>query len=43
MQKHNISSIEELSQKAKDDLEWFWQEVDKRCWSNMGCTVFQNS
>lgn len=29
MQKHNISSIEELSQKAKDDLEWFWQEVDK--------------
>ena len=29
MQKHNISSLEELSQKAKDDLEWFWQSVDK--------------
>ncbi len=28
MQKHNISSLEELSQKAKDDLEWFWQSVD---------------
>jgi len=29
MQKHNISSLEELAQKAKDDLEWFWQSVDK--------------
>ena len=29
MQKHNISSIKELSQKAKENLEWFWQEVDK--------------
>ena len=29
MQKHNISSLEELSQKAKDDLEWFWKSVDK--------------
>ncbi len=29
MQKHNISSLEELTQKAKDDLEWFWQSVDK--------------
>jgi len=29
MQKHSISSLEELSQKAKDDLEWFWQSVDK--------------
>jgi len=29
MQKHNISSLEELSQKAKEDLEWFWQSVDK--------------
>jgi len=29
MKKHNISSLEELSQKAKDDLEWFWQSVDK--------------
>ncbi len=29
MQKHNISSLEELSQKAKDDLEWFWESVDK--------------
>jgi len=29
MQKHNISSLEELSQKAKDDLEWFWQSVDE--------------
>jgi acetyl-CoA synthetase len=29
MQKHGISSLEELSQKAKDDLEWFWQSVDE--------------
>ncbi len=29
MQKHNISSLEELSQKAKADLEWFWQLVDE--------------
>ena len=29
MQKHGISSQSELSQKAKDELEWFWQEVDK--------------
>jgi len=29
MQKHNISSLEELSQKAKNDLEWFWESVDK--------------
>ncbi len=29
MQKHNISSLEELSQKAKDNLEWFWKSVDE--------------
>ncbi len=29
MQKHDISSLEELTQKAKDDQEWFWQSVDK--------------
>jgi len=29
MQKNHISSLEELSQKAKDNLEWFWQSVDK--------------
>lgn len=29
MQKHNISSLDELSQKSKDDLEWFWASVDK--------------
>ncbi len=29
MQKHNISSLEELSQKAKDNLEWFWESVDE--------------
>jgi len=28
MQKHNISSIEELSQKSKDNLEWFWESVN---------------
>ena len=28
MKKHNVSSLEELSQKAKDDLEWFWKSVD---------------
>ena len=29
MQKYNLSSLEELSEKAKDNLEWFWQSVDK--------------
>ena len=29
MQKHAISSLSELSKKAKDELEWFWQQVDK--------------
>jgi len=29
MQKHDISSLNELSQKAKNDLEWFWQSVDE--------------
>ena len=29
MQKHNISSLEELSQKANDDLGWFWKSVDE--------------
>ncbi|MCH8915663.1 MAG: AMP-binding protein [Thaumarchaeota archaeon] len=29
MQKNHISSLEELSQKAKDNLEWFWESVDK--------------
>ena len=29
MKKHNISSLDELSKKAKDDLEWFWKSVNK--------------
>ncbi|AJW70875.1 AMP-binding protein [Nitrosopumilus adriaticus] len=29
MKKHGISTLEELSQKAKEDLEWFWESVDK--------------
>lgn len=29
MQKHKISSLQELSRKAKNDLEWFWESVDK--------------
>jgi len=29
MKKHGISSFEELSKKAIDDLEWFWESVDK--------------
>ncbi len=29
MKKHNILSLDELSKKAKDDVEWFWQSVDK--------------
>lgn len=28
MQKHNISSIEELSLKSIKNLEWFWESVD---------------
>ena len=29
MKKLGVSSIEELSIKAKNDLEWFWQSVEK--------------
>ena len=29
MQKHNITSLEELSKKATNDLEWFWKSVDE--------------
>ena len=29
MKKHGISTLEELSQKAKADLVWFWESVDK--------------
>ena len=29
MKKHHISSLEELSTKANNNLEWFWQEVEK--------------
>lgn len=29
MEKHHISSLEELSNKAQGDLEWFWKEVEK--------------
>ena len=29
MQKHNVSSLDELSLKAKENLEWFWESVDK--------------
>ena len=29
MQKQNISSLDELSKKAKDDPEWFWRAVEK--------------
>ena len=27
MKKHDLSSLDELSLKAKDDLEWFWKSV----------------
>jgi acetyl-CoA synthetase len=29
MQKHHVSSLDELSQKAKGNLEWFWKSVDE--------------
>ncbi|QLH10793.1 AMP-binding protein [Nitrosarchaeum sp. AC2] len=29
MKKHNISTLQELSQRANQNLEWFWQEMDK--------------
>ena len=29
MKKHNISSLDELSLKSKDNLEWFWKSVDE--------------
>jgi len=28
MKKHHILSLDELSKKAKDNLEWFWESVD---------------
>jgi len=28
MKKHNISSLDELSIKSKNNLEWFWESVD---------------
>jgi len=29
MKKHDLSSLDELSLKSKDDLEWFWKSVDE--------------
>ncbi|MDC0153770.1 AMP-binding protein [Nitrosopumilus sp.] len=29
MKKHNILSLEELSEKSKNNLEWFWESVEK--------------
>ncbi len=29
MKQHNVSTLEQLSEKANDDLEWFWKEVEK--------------
>jgi len=29
MKKNDVSSLEELSEKAKNDLDWFWNEVEK--------------
>ena len=29
MKNHEISSLSELSEKANNDLEWFWKEVEK--------------
>lgn len=29
MQRHGVNSLEELSAKAKEDLEWFWESMDK--------------
>ncbi len=31
MQKHDISTLEQLSNKANNDLEWFWKEVERFC------------
>ncbi len=29
MKKHDISTLEQLTEKANNDLEWFWKEVEK--------------
>ena len=29
MKKQNITSIEDLSKKSQENLEWFWEEVEK--------------
>ena len=31
MKKHDISTLEQLTEKANNDLEWFWKEVEKYC------------
>jgi acetyl-CoA synthetase len=31
MKKHNISTLEQLSNEANNDLEWFWKEVERYC------------
>ena len=29
MKRHNIQTLAELSTKAKNDLQWFWKEVEQ--------------
>ncbi|MFB5624026.1 MAG: acetyl-coenzyme A synthetase N-terminal domain-containing protein, partial [Nitrosopumilus sp.] len=29
MKKHNVLTIDELSEKAKNNLEWYWKSVDE--------------
>ena len=29
MKKYNISSLDELAEKSKNNLEWFWESVEK--------------
>ncbi len=29
MKKHNLSSLDDLSKKSKEDLEWYWKSVDE--------------
>jgi len=46
MQKHNIKSLNELSDKANNNLEWFWESVDKDLgivWDSPYSKILDNS
>ena len=46
MKKYDISTLEQLTNKANDDQQWFWKEVEKYCeivWDKPYTTVLDQS